>query len=309
MSCCVSAKRGDHSTCQGRIDLKIDYRVGQADGAVQIPGGLSYIGTGRPELPGDGEGPQRRTKIRSFSLDRAAVSSGRFREFSLRSGYVTDAERFGWSFVFFAFLKSPDDWPTQEGAPSWWRRVEGASWQNPEGPGSSIEDRIDHPAIHISWNDAMAFARWAGGRLPTEAEWEYAAKGGSSCSKFPWGDRDPDDGFTPCNIWQGEFPTRNTASDGFVGTAPGMSFEPNAFGLFNMSGNVWEWCSDSFVVRSISRAAKQRNELARTERERVLKGGSYLCHRSYCYRYRIAARTGRSEDTSAGHTGFRVAYD
>ena len=164
--------------------------------------------------------------------------------------------------------------------------------------------------MHVSWSDAAAFAAWAGGRLPTEAEWEHAAKGGDDGARFPWGAEEPTDTVAGlCNIWQGDFPHRNSVADGFAGTAPADAFRPNGFGLFNMCGNVWEWCADPFRVRSLSGAAKARNRAATAERERVMKGGSYLCHRSYCYRYRIAARSGRSPDTSAGHTGFRVAYD
>jgi formylglycine-generating enzyme required for sulfatase activity len=187
--------------------------------------------------------------------------------------------------------------------------VHGACWAAPEGPGSSIAERPDHPAVHIAWTDAAAFAAWAGGRLPTEAEWEHAAKGGDHAMRFPWGAAEPDDASAMCNIWQGEFPRSNGAADGWVGTAPVDAYAPNGFGLFNACGNVWEWCADPFRVRSLSAAARQRNQAATAEKERVMKGGSYLCHRSYCYRYRIAARAGRSPDTSAGHTGFRVAYD
>lgn len=154
----------------------------------------------------------------------------------------------------------------------------------------------------------MAFAAWIGGRLPTEAEWEYAAKGGDDAARFPWRQAEPGENDAICNIWQGEFPRVNTLADGFLGTAPVRSYAPNGFGLFNACANVWEWCADPFRVRSISGAAKRRNRHAAQEGERVMKGGPYLCHRSYCYRYRIAARSGRSPDTSAGHTGFRVAY-
>jgi formylglycine-generating enzyme required for sulfatase activity len=193
---------------------------------------------------------------------------------------------------------------------SWWIKVDGACWSRPEGPGSSISERLDHPVAHVSWNDAIAFATWAGGRLPNEVEWEHAAKGGKDTARFPWGNEEPDDenaGF--CNIWQGTFPFVNTATDGFVGTAPVDSFRANEFGLFNMCGNVWEWCSEQFRVRSLAAAARDRNRNAIANRERTMKGGSFLCHRSYCYRYRIAARIGHSPDTSASNTGFRIAYD
>jgi formylglycine-generating enzyme required for sulfatase activity len=257
----------------------------------------------------DGEGPARRIALAPFRIDAHAVTNRRFAAFIEATGYHTDAERYGWSFVFHLFLPAQARHEAPEGA-SWWRKVDGASWACPEGPGSSVRDRLDHPVVHVSWNDAAAFAAWAGGRLSSEAEWEWAAKGGDDGARFPWGNAEPDDTATmPCNIWQGQFPHRNTGADGFIGTAPVDSFAPNGFGLFNACGNVWEWCADPFRVRSLSRGAKQRNTAAQAERERVMKGGSYLCHRSYCYRYRVAARSGRSPDTSAGHTGFRIAYD
>jgi len=273
-----------------------------------IPGGPALIGTDRPELAMDGEGPARRVMLKPFRLDAHQVTNRRFAAFVAAAGYVTEAERYGWSYVFHLFLDPAFPGPAPEGTP-WWRKVDGAHWAAPEGPASSVADRQDHPAIHIAWNDAAAFAAWAGGRLPTEAEWEHAAKGGNAVARFPWGDVEPDDTTAFCNIWQGDFPRRNTQADGFIGTAPVDAFRPNGYGLFNMSGNAWEWCADLFRVRSLSQAAKRRNAAAAAERERVMKGGSYLCHVSYCYRYRIAARSGRSPDTSAGHTGFRVAYD
>src|SRR5262245_41486847 len=145
---------------------------------------------------------------------------------------------------------------------------------------------------------------------PTEAEWEYTAAGGRPGARFPWGDAEPDDvAFQPCNIWQGQFPSYNSGRDGYLGTAPVDAFAANGYGLFNMSGNTWEWCADRFRVRSVSRAAQARNRQAREGEERLLKGGSYLCHRSSCYRYRIAARTGAGADSSTAHVGFRLVFD
>ena len=267
------------------------------------------VGTDAPVLREDGEGPARRVALRPFRIDAHAVTNRRFAAFAAATGYRTEAERFGWSYVFHLFLPACSRAEAPEGTP-WWRRVDGACWSTPEGPGSSAAGRLDHPVVHVSWNDAAAFAAWAGGRLPTEAEWEQAAKGGSDAARFPWGDDEPSDvDVLHCNIWQGDFPRRNSGADGFIGTAPVDAFAPNALGLFNTCGNVWEWCADLFRVRSLSGVAKARNRAATAERERVMKGGSYLCRRSYCYRYRIAARSGRSPDTSAGHTGFRIAYD
>ncbi|MXP62124.1 formylglycine-generating enzyme family protein [Roseomonas sp. M0104] len=273
-----------------------------------LPGGTVTVGTADPVLREDGEGPARRVTLRPFRMDAHAVTNRRFAAFAAATGYRTDAERFGWSFVFQLLLPPGHGGGRVEGAP-WWVRVEGACWAQPEGPGSSVAARMEHPVVHVSWNDAAAFAAWAGGRLPGEAEWEHAAKGGDDAARFPWGMQEPGEQDALCNIWQGDFPRHNTLADGFLGTAPVDSFAPNGFGLFNACGNVWEWCADPFRVRSLAGAAKQRNRMALQEGERVMKGGSYLCHQSYCYRYRIAARSGRSPDTSAGHTGFRIAYD
>jgi formylglycine-generating enzyme required for sulfatase activity len=275
---------------------------------VPIPGGTATLGTDAPVFRADGEGPARRVTIRPFRMDAHAVTNRRFAAFVAATGHVTEAERFAWSYVFRSFIPAGIAAPAPEGTP-WWGQVQGACWAAPEGPGSSIAERLDHPAVHVAWTDAAAFAAWAGGRLPSEAEWEHAAKGGDDTARFPWGAAEPDDTNGMCNIWQGEFPRRNTQADGWVGTAPVDAYAPNGYGLFNACGNVWEWCADAFRVRSLTGLAKQRNAAAMAERERVMKGGSYLCHRSYCYRYRIAARAGRSPDTSAGHTGFRVAYD
>ena len=277
---------------------------------VRLPGGRVMLGTDRPLLAQDGEGPARMVTVRPFWIDPHAVTNAWFARFVAATGYVTEAERFGWSLVFRGFVARVTPRMLSPAAPDWWCKVDGAGWQAPEGPGSTWHGRADHPAVHVSWNDAQDFAAWAGGRLPDEAEWEYAASGGVDGARYPWGEAEPDDdGFQPCNIWQGRFPQHNAVADGFAGTAPVDSFAPNGFGLFNLCGNVWEWCADPFRIRSLSREARARNAHSLAERQRLLKGGSYLCHRSYCHRYRIAARTGVSPDTSTGHTGFRLAFD
>ncbi len=247
--------------------------------------------------------------MRDFLLEVETVTVRRFARFVDATGHVTESERLGSSAVFAPLLS--DDNLTSNGMKDtpWWTRVDGATWRQPEGPGSSVESRLDHPVTHVSWNDALAFAQWVGGRLPTEAEWEHAARGGNRRRRYPWGDDEPTDDIVFCNIWQGRFPDGNTLQDGYFGTAPARSFTPTETGLFNLVGNVWEWSADAFLVRSLTKQAKARNEQAKRHSDKVLKGGSFLCHKSYCYRYRIAARMGLSPDSASSNTGFRIAYD
>jgi len=258
------------------------------------------MGTDDPDgFPADREGPVREVHVERFGIDPVAVTNEQFAAFVRATGHATAAERFGWSFVFAGLL--PDDFPPTRAAAQapWWRQVEGADWSHPEGPQSSLEGREDHPVVHVSWTDARSYCGWAGVRLPTEAEWEYAARGGLEQRRFPWGDELTPDGEHRCNIWQGTFPTHNTQADGWPGTAPAASFEPNGFGLHCTSGNVWEWCADWFhpdAPRGPGRA-------------KAIRGGSYLCHESYCNRYRVAARSSNTADSSTGNMGFRVAAD
>lgn len=268
----------------------------------------SWLGTDHPVIPPDGEGPIRKAALAAFAIDRHAVSVERFAAFVQATGYLSEAERIGWSYVFKGLVQEPESIEIIGHADqtAWWWAVSGASWQNPIGDGAPAPH--DHPATHISWNDACAFAEWAGGRLPSELEWEHAARGGTARIRYPWGDDEPDDETVFCNIWQGRFPETNTCRDGFFGTAPVDAFAPNAVGLFNMAGNVWEWTADRFRVRSLKSAAKKRNAEASKFAERVVKGGSFLCHASYCWRYRIAARTGRAPDSGSSNSGFRLAY-
>ncbi len=282
---------------------------GARSNAIPVTGGRVFVGTDRPVIRVDGEGPRRSVTINDFALEAQAVTNARFAEFVEATGYVTEAERFGWSAVFVGLL--PDRARPVNDAPGtpWWVRIDGAHWRTPEGPASDIAERMDHPVTQVSWADACAFAKWAGGRLPTEAEWEHAA-GNADGRRFPWGNEEPnDDDMIFCNVWQGRFPTHNTCRDGYMGTAPAASFEPTEAGFYNLCGNVWEWNADAFRVRSLSRAAKTRNDRAQAESEKVLKGGSFLCHISYCYRYRIAARMSLTPDSAASNVGFRVAYD
>ena len=277
-------------------------------GSVEIPGGMGLLGTDAPQIPDDGENPLRRKRVNPFRIGAHAVTNAEFLAFVEATGFVTEAESFGWSFVFW--LDVPKELGATEGVSGveWWRKVDGATWRDVQGPGSEARAwHADHPAVHISWNDARAYAQWVGGRLPTEAEWEHAARGGQADVRFPWGDVEPNDTDTfPCNIWQGDFPQSNTAADGWATTAPVQSYKPNAFGLWNMVGNVWEWTADPYRVKSLKKTVRQR--LQSMPGYKVLKGGSFLCHRSYCYRYRIAARSGTSPDSATTHHGFRAVW-
>lgn len=276
--------------------------------AVAFEASESWLGTDDPVIPTDGEGPRRKASLADFSIDRYAVSVKRFARFAETTGYKTEAEHLGWSYVFRALIDDPAriDVIGRANRTDWWWGVNGASWRDPTGNGESAQP--DHPVTHISWHDATAFAEWAGGRLPSELEWEHAARGGTANIRYPWGNEEPDDETVFCNIWQGRFPDVNTVRDGYVGTAPVDAFEPNAAGLYNMAGNVWEWTADRFRVRSLKAAAKKRNALALQHGERIVKGGSFLCHASYCWRYRIAARSGRPPDSSSSNSGFRLVY-
>jgi formylglycine-generating enzyme required for sulfatase activity len=276
------------------------------DRLTAIPGGRAIVGTDAPFFPGDGEGPERPVMLKPFHIDPHTVPNAWFERFIAATGYRTDAERFGWSLVFKSMAPDDPDAKFIVETP-WWQKVAGADWAHPFGPASSCDGLEDHPVVHVSWTDAQAFAKWAGGRLPGEAEWEHAAKGGDPSARYPWGNTEPTDDEPLCNIWQGSFPDHNTGKDGYLGTAPVGSLTPNAHGLHNMSGNVWEWCADTFRLRSPNKRARLANQRALAENIRVLKGGSFMCHKSYCYRYRVAARTGATADTSTGHTGFRIA--
>lgn len=275
-----------------------------------LPGGTFAMGsTGARAVPGDGEGPVHDVSIGPFGIDAYAVSNDRFAEFVAATGHRTDAERYGWSFVFGAFL--PDDFPPTRGvaAAPWWRQVEGADWCHPEGPSTGLDGRGDHPVVHVSWHDAAAYCAWSGTRLPTEAEWEYAARGGLAGHDFPWGDELEPGGEHRMNVFQGTFPGGGTAVDGFAGTAPVDAFAPNGFGLHNVTGNVWEWCADWFDPQWYGRGPQQDPTGPSTGTSRVMRGGSYLCHESYCSRYRVSARSSNTPDSSTGNLGFRVAVD
>lgn len=276
---------------------------------IRLAGGPFRMGSEEKDVnPGDGEGPIRPVVVSPFAISATTVTNAEFAKFVSATSYLTEAESFGWSYVFASFLPRSlrATSPRVEHTP-WWCAVDGARWKEPEGPGSVLDGRTDHPVVHVSWGDAESYARWIGGRLPTEAEWEYAARGGLEGSRFAWGEQLTPDGEYRCNIWQGTFPTKNTVEDGYRGTAPVKAFLPNGFGLYNTAGNVWEMCADWWgTVHPSGEAVDPRGPVAGTER--VMRGGSYLCHASYCNRYRVAARTKNTPDSTSGNQGFRLAY-
>lgn len=308
-SCCTASR----PVTGNRPEHGPDMAAGKADmkGMIGLPGGTFLMGTRDEEgFPEDGEGPLREISLDAFHIDALTVTNEQFDVFVRDTQYETDAERYGWSFVFYGLLseKMLATHPQVAASTPWWCAIPGAAWRRPEGADSDIRDRMDHPVVHVSWNDANAYCKWAGKRLPTEAEWEYAARGGLAGKKFPWGDELTPGGEHRCNIWQGAFPGQNSLDDGFLGTAPAKSFKPNGFGLYNTSGNVWEWCRDWFS-RDFHRDGPRVNPRGPEEgNAKVIRGGSFLCHHSYCNRYRVAARSSNTIDSSASNMGFRCAW-
>jgi len=305
-------------------------------GMVWIPGGEFTMGT-NSELGWPDEKPAHRVQVDGFWIDSTEVTNARFREFVEGTGYVTTAEKPPDLDEIMSQVEPGTAPPTKEQLvpgslvftppgvnvglrdfSQWWKWTPGANWKHPEGPGSDLAGRDDHPVVQVSWDDAAAFARWAGQRLPTEAEWEFAARGGLSDKPYVWGDAPPTDKAPRANIWQGSFPNENTAADGFARTAPVKSFAANGFGLYDMAGNVWEWCSDWYdrelygrrvdeIVVNPPGPSRSIDPSRPFTPQRVQRGGSFLCNDSYCSRYRPSARHGSSPDTGMSHVGFRCA--
>lgn len=308
-------------------------------GMVWIPGGKFTMGS-KDDSSRLNEGPPHTVEVEGFWMDDHTVTNSEFERFVKATGYITTAERApSWDelkkqlppgaqrpddsmLVAGSMVFTPSQGPVDRGdMRNFWRWVPGASWRYPEGPESSIANRMEHPVVQVSWFDASEYARWAGKRLPTEAEWEFASRGGLESKKFPWGDTDTVNGKFMANTWQGDFPYNNTGGDGFRGTAPVKSFPPNGYGLYDMVGNVWQWCNDWYRPDTYLKRANEPkchnpggpsaswNPNNPRQEERVTKGGSFLCHISYCESYRPSARRGTPPDTGMSHIGFRCVRD
>jgi formylglycine-generating enzyme required for sulfatase activity len=305
-------------------------------GMVWIPGGEFTMGTDA-ELGWADEKPAHRVRVDGFWMDATEVTNAQFRRFVEATGYVTTAEKpptleetmrqsppgtpppSKEKLVPGSVVFRPTDGPVDtRDFSQWWQWTPGANWRRPEGPDSNIEGKDNHPVVHVSWDDAVAYAKWAGKRLPTEAEWEFAARGGLDNKPYTWGDESFDPKHPQANIWQGKFPYQNTADDGFERTAPVKSFAPNGYGLYDMAGNVWEWCADWYqrdlyrrrgdgVTVNPKGPPRSSDPTRPFTPQRVQKGGSFLCHHSYCLRYRPSARHGCPPDTGMSHVGFRCA--
>ncbi|MDP6860982.1 MAG: formylglycine-generating enzyme family protein [Candidatus Marinimicrobia bacterium] len=302
---------------------------------VLVPGGSFTMGSTGSQASPD-ESPLHEVKVDSFYMDMHEVTNRQFAEFVANTNYITVAEKnINWEKMKINLppgTPKPAENILQPGSvvfqatdgpvsladeTQWWVWTIGANWKYPTGPGSNIDNKMDHPVVHVAWDDAEAYAQWAGKRLPTEAEWEWAARGALDNPIYPWGNVSVSQSAGKANFWQGMFPYENTVKDGHYGTAPVKSYLPNGYGLYDMAGNVWEWCNDLYHFQSYGIAAKKgvsfnpqgpASSLDPNEPhmpKRVIRGGSYLCNDSYCSGYRVSKRMRSSQDTGLSHTGFR----
>lgn len=324
--------------CDNASSGKADLSSAPTD-MILIPGGTYMMGSEDSRARPD-ESPAHEVTVNSFWMDATEVTNAEFQEFVESTGYVTTAERKpDWEelkkqlppgtprppdevLVASSLVFTPPDTPVSlHNHGQWWSWLKGANWRHPHGPDSNIEDKQDHPVVQVSWEDAQAYAQWKGRRLPTEAEWEWAARGGLDNPQYPWGDSDAADGSPKANIWQGEFPHKNTLGDSYYATAPVKSFPPNGFELYDIAGNVWEWTSDWYDA-GYYRVAKEQGVIENPKGpessndppepyipKKVMRGGSYLCHETYCESYRVSARMKASPDTGSNHVGFRTVKD
>ena len=304
-SCCAPS-RPEHSAVTPA-------RASSARGAhrteqVRLPGGAFRMGDSTGDRNAlDGEAPVHEVLLEAFEIDATSVTNADFAQLVDATGYATEAETFGYSAVFhLALAAEPHELTGRAAGAPWWFGVRGADWRHPGGSKSGLDGLDDHPVVHVSWNDAMAYCEWAGRRLPTEAEWEYASRGGIEGARYPWGDELMDGDAWRVNIFQGRFPAMNTTEDGWLTTAPVRTFAPNGYGLWQTVGNVWEWCSDWFDAGYYGSSPRSNPTGSDSGQARILRGGSYLCHSSYCNRYRNSARSSNTPDSSMGNAGLRT---
>jgi formylglycine-generating enzyme required for sulfatase activity len=333
LACCILTGFGCHEEALGGGKNGNTPALKKENGMLLIPAGTLQMG-GDNEQADPNEYPKHPVKISSFWMDETEVTNAQFARFVDETGYQTVAERpLSWEEMKGTLPpgtpKPPDSimqpgalvfHPTQQPVPlddpaRWWHWTVGANWRNPEGPGSSIKGKENHPVVQVAWEDAMAYAKWSGKRLPTEAEWEWAARGGQAQTVYPWGNDPVNEGAPKANFWQGMFPYKNDLTDRYLNTAPVKSFPPNGYGLYDMAGNVWEWCTDWFGFDYYKNSAASQTDTKGPERannpympylqEKVMRGGSFLCNDDYCSGYRNSRRMGSSPDTGLSHTGFR----
>ena len=330
-----------NQSCKNQTQIKKEEQISQIPGMVWIPGGIYDMGASDSDrMALSHEKPKHTVKVDGFYMDETEVTNAQFSRFIEATNYITTAERLvDWELIkqqlppgtpkphdslllpgSLLFKKTKESVPNLYDFSQWWRWTNGANWKQPEGKGSSIDGKDNHPVVHVSYEDAMAYCHWAGRRLPTEAEWEFAARGGKRDKIYFWGDL-TDKLSSYVNSWEGEFPVDNTQADGFEKSAPVKTYPPNGYGLYEISGNVWEWTSDWYSSQyyqyckenSITNNPKGPNEAFNPNNpyidERIIRGGSFLCNASYCASYRVSSRMATDPNSSLEHLGFRTVMD